>query len=86
MKRWFRLAAAAMATFVMLAPVAAEAASTTLRLPGGETMVVDTGMQTGSFLRKRQRATANPFARQVVQVQVEEGAGTISVDTRNHFL
>jgi lipoprotein-anchoring transpeptidase ErfK/SrfK len=86
MKRWIRLAAAAMATFVMLAPVAAEAASTTLRLPGG-TMVVAEAQQGNSFLlRKRNRSSANPFARQTVQVQVEQPAGTIIVDTRNHFL
>ena len=39
----------------------------------------------GLFLRKRQRSS-NPFARQLVNVQVEQPAGTIIVDTRNHFL
>jgi lipoprotein-anchoring transpeptidase ErfK/SrfK len=84
MKRWFRLAAAAVAAFAMLAPVVAEAA-TTIRLPGG-TMVVAEAQQGAGFLRKRNRSTANPFARQVVQVQVEQPAGTIIVDTRNHYL
>ena len=84
MKRWIRLAVAAMATFVMLAPVAAEAA-TTIRLPTGTMVVAEAEQGTGFFLRKRNRSS-NPFARQVVQVQVEQPAGTIIVDTRNHFL
>ena len=85
MKRWIRLAAAAVATFVMLAPVVAEAA-TTIRLPSGTMVVEDAVREGGVFLRKRNRTTANPFARQVVEVQVEQPAGTIIVDTRNHFL
>lgn len=86
MKRWTRLAAAALATFAMLAPVAAEAASTTLQLPGG-TMVVAELQQGGFFQRNRNRNRhANPFARQIVQVEIDQPAGTIVVDTRNHFL
>jgi lipoprotein-anchoring transpeptidase ErfK/SrfK len=88
MKRWMRLATAAIAALVMLAPVVAEAASTTLRLPGGQTMVAEAGVFQGTFLRKRHRTTqaANPFVRQIVQVQVEQPAGTIIVDTQSHFL
>jgi len=85
MKRWIRLAAAAMATFVMLAPVVAEAA-TTIRLPSGTMVVAEAEQGNGPFLRKRHRSSTNPFVRQIVQVQVEQPAGTIIVDTRNHYL
>jgi lipoprotein-anchoring transpeptidase ErfK/SrfK len=87
MKRWTRLAAAVFATFIMVAPTVAEAA-TTIRLPSGTMTIGEAAPQQGGFLlRKRHRNTAaNPFVKQVVQVQVEQPAGTIIVDTRNHFL
>jgi lipoprotein-anchoring transpeptidase ErfK/SrfK len=85
MKRLMRLAVAAIAALAAIAPTVAEAASTTLSLPGG-TMVVAELRQEGSFFHRKRNRTANPFARQIVEVQVEQPAGTIIVDTRNHFL
>jgi lipoprotein-anchoring transpeptidase ErfK/SrfK len=86
MSRFMRVAAAGVAALLTLLPVAAEAASSAIYLPIETTMTAEAPRQ-GLFLRKRHRITnENPFARQLVDVQVVQPVGTILVDTQNHFL
>src|SRR5215217_4286266 len=93
MKRWIRLATAAIAALAMLAPVAAEAASKNPVGPdaaaasSGTTLVAEA--HAGSIFQrfhKRSIAASNPFARQVVEAPFSQPVGTIVVDTGSHFL
>jgi lipoprotein-anchoring transpeptidase ErfK/SrfK len=86
MKRWMRLATATLAVFVLIAPAAAEEAGTVPKIPTN-TMVVAEAHAGSIFQRFRnKRSTSNQFARQVVEMESQQPAGTIIVDTGNHFL
>jgi lipoprotein-anchoring transpeptidase ErfK/SrfK len=85
MKRWMRLAAATLAVFVLIAPAAAEDAGVAPRNPA--TLVVAESYAGSIFQRFRtKRSTANQFARQIVEIESQQPAGTIIVDTGKHFL
>jgi lipoprotein-anchoring transpeptidase ErfK/SrfK len=93
MKRWTWVAVAALAALIAVAPIAAQAARETMTRPGqiapqvNSTQVAEA--HPGSIFqrfRKKRVSSANPFARQVVEVSYSQPAGTIIVDTGNHFL
>ena len=93
MKRLTRLAAAILVAVSAFAPVGAEAASKN-QVPSGVvapsqgTVLVAEGNAGSIFqrFRKRSIAASNPYARQVVESPFSQPAGTIVVDTGNHFL
>jgi lipoprotein-anchoring transpeptidase ErfK/SrfK len=95
MKRWTRLAAATLAVFALIAPVAAEEAATLLKAPRTTTpettMVVAESFAGSIFQRFRNKrstttAAASQFERQMVSIESQQPAGTIIVDTGKHFL